>query len=442
MNNVPAPGASYPKTTNPSDDAAVAPHSRSEPVVDGSVPVVNSSNQPNAPLLASMEAAVHDQSADHPELGPEGIKYASSKPVESDAKWQVFSSKVVDGTLALEDRFDAEEISTLCKWLKSSPPELLTLNLKTIFQDLDADVAQLAEALKDNKVLTTLRFNRCNVGAIGLAALADGLAVNKTLTTLELVYSSIGGENMAILAEGLKVNKTLATLNVFYCWIGDPGAAALAEVAMIHPALTSLSLGCNNIGDAGAAALAAALKAGSNLASLSLESNGIGATGAVALADALETNKRLTTLDLGSNPIRSQSAAGTTALMKALTINVTLTTLDVSATGLTETDLAGFEEALKVNTTLTTVNTASGRYGSYESPMPGITALLNRNQQLSSLVMQAGIALDIASALQFPPEVMLMIAGELPLVPVAQRAKALETLLELNAVVKAPPKAD
>ncbi|MBP9693323.1 MAG: hypothetical protein KBE16_01255, partial [Alphaproteobacteria bacterium] len=67
----------------------------------------------------------------------------------------------------------------------------------------------LADALKENRMLTTLSLGDNQIGDVGARALAEALKVNGTLTDLNLWSNQIGGVGARALAEALKVNGTL-----------------------------------------------------------------------------------------------------------------------------------------------------------------------------------------------------------------------------------------
>lgn len=427
MNNIPTSGANHPHNNDVSSSAAATSQFRSALVTQAvglgsNIPAMNSTDERTTSLLTLTEARdTAAQRADYPELGQEGVKYSSSPLAQIRPAWQAFSSKVVDGVLKLDGKLGAEETHDLAEWLKSSPPEVLTLWLKTNFSNQGADLVQLAEALK----------------------------VNTTLTSLYIYFNNLGAASAGLLAGALKVNTTLTTLDLFLNNIGDAGAAALAAMLKVNRTLTSVSLGCNNIADVGAAALAGALEVNHALSVLSVDSNEIRSAGATALAKALKSNRSLTALHIEGNPICFDGAAGAAELVEALKVNAKLTTLDVSNTGFGAAELAGLRQTLKVNTTLTTLtiknNNSGMKYGymhSADDTTPEITALLQRNQHLSQRLALAGVALDLASGQQYPAEVVALIAAQLPLVPVGQREAALSTLQQLSTSVETPPSAD
>ena len=87
------------------------------------------------------------------------------------------------------------------------------------------DATVVAEILKSNTSVTTVRLNR---------------------------NTAIGDEGAKALAEALKVNATVETLDLQSCGIGDDGAAALAEALGSNTSLTRLELDRNDgIGEQG-----------------------------------------------------------------------------------------------------------------------------------------------------------------------------------------------
>ncbi len=182
----------------------------------------------------------------------------------------------------------------------------------------------LADALKENRMLTSLSLGSSQIGDEGARALAEALKVNRTLTSLDLWDNNIGDEGARALAEILKENETLTSLGLMYNQIGDEGAGALAEALKENRTLTSLDLAGNGIGDAGARALAEVLKGSGTLTSLDFYNNQIGDEGARALAESLKGSGTLISITLGGNQI---GAAGARALADALKENRMLTSL-------------------------------------------------------------------------------------------------------------------
>lgn len=121
----------------------------------------------------------------------------------------------------------------------------------------------LAEAVKFQAKLSTLRIGWCNIDKDGARAMADALRYNGSIGTLDLRANKLGDEGTAALAQSLQV---------------------------VNETLTNLDLGYNEIKDKGAFALAQALKNNSSasLKELSVSNNYITKLGEVALTEASE----------------------------------------------------------------------------------------------------------------------------------------------------------
>ena len=137
----------------------------------------------------------------------------------------------------------------------------------------DIGAAAIAEALKNNTVLTFLNLDTNNIEDSGAAAISEALKANTALTWLYLRNNMIGDSGAAAIAEALKTNTALTRLWLQNSTIGDSGAAAIAEALKNNTALTMLHLGSNNIGNSGATAIAEALKSNTALAKLDLDNN-------------------------------------------------------------------------------------------------------------------------------------------------------------------------
>ena len=201
-------------------------------------------------------------------------------------------------------------------------------SVEVLFSGIDDEGAKLlADALQQNRTLTSLNLAGNQIGDEGAKALAEALTQNRTLTSLSLGANNIGAEGVKALADALKQNRTLTNLDLGANNIGAEGAKEMAGALQQNRTLTSLDLGNNEIGDEGAKVLADALKQNRTLTNLNLDYNSIGAEGAKALADALQQNRTLTSLDLDGNEIGDEGAK---ALADALKQNRTLTSLDLN----------------------------------------------------------------------------------------------------------------
>jgi Leucine Rich repeat len=228
-----------------------------------------------------------------------------------------------NGELCLNDN-DVIDINGLAKWLRSSPKDLLVLEVNDI-EISDADAILLADAIKQNTSIIELRLICTGISAAGAKALADALKVNKTLKELYIGANKIGAKGAIRIANALKVNTTLSGLCLAGNNITNSGARRLAEILEFNSTLTRLNLMGNGIDDTGVAALAKALKSNKALTILNIESNPIGSEGVKALADALSCNQTLAALILTVNGEDSDK----TPLIDVLKFNETLTTLKV-----------------------------------------------------------------------------------------------------------------
>jgi hypothetical protein len=139
----------------------------------------------------------------------------------------------------------ADEFERELQRLHTNDPDLKRLDLDGKGCG-DEGAAQMAEALRDNTVLTELRLSRNSIGTKGAAKLAEALHVNTALKLLDLSLNSIGhegDEGTVKLAGALHVNTVLESLDLSDNRIGfwsDEGEAKLAEVMQINTILTML----------------------------------------------------------------------------------------------------------------------------------------------------------------------------------------------------------
>ena len=150
----------------------------------------------------------------------------------------------------------------------------------------EADALALAEALKHNRNLYSLRYRENPLGA----AVVGAIASHPALTDLDVRGTKIGDEGAASLAQLLSSSAVLTGLQLRSASIGESGAVALARSLTHHPALALLDLGNNAVGDAGAVALAEALQTNRVLEKLEIQSPSVTSSGWKALDDAMDIN--------------------------------------------------------------------------------------------------------------------------------------------------------
>ncbi|WP_419214458.1 hypothetical protein [Wolbachia endosymbiont of Rhagoletis cingulata] len=152
---------------------------------------------------------------------------------------------------------------------------------RLVLSKIRVNISKLISFLQENKSITHLSLDTCNIGKEGAEALANSENL-KNLTTLDLSWNLIGKEGAEALANSENL-KNLTTLDLSWNSIGK-GAEALANSENLKN-LTTLNLRGNFIGKEGAEALANSenLK---NLTMLDLRENFIGKEGAEALANS------------------------------------------------------------------------------------------------------------------------------------------------------------
>jgi NLR family CARD domain-containing protein 3 len=141
------------------------------------------------------------------------------------------------------------------------------------------------------------------------------LAVNTTVTELLLNGNNLHHQGCVDIANALIQNRVLTSIELDDCLVGDDGCSAMAAMLGVNSVLTKISLNKNRIGPAGAIALADMMQINVTLEHLGLGQNNIDNEGAAAIAAALRWNAKLERLDLSSNRI---SDVGVMAILKAL----------------------------------------------------------------------------------------------------------------------------
>jgi hypothetical protein len=150
-----------------------------------------------------------------------------------------------------------------------------------------------------------------------------GLNINiiKILTLINLMDTYITDNEVILLANALKQNTTLSTLKFRYVYFTDEGFQALVNALEVNTTLTILDLYNCIITNSRATVLANVLTTNTTLTTLDLGSNNIGDIGARALADALENNRTLTKCNLDGNTFISYEIK--TIIQNKLAINAT-----------------------------------------------------------------------------------------------------------------------
>lgn len=147
----------------------------------------------------------------------------------------------------------------------------------------DARVKAIAEALKVQRGVSTLRLTKSKIGpegmevlitrvlmvksikeldltdssleVAGIQALAEDLRLNDCMKTLTLTNNNLGDQGAEALAEGLEVNRNLKDLFLNQCGIGFPGAEAILRACAVHPRLAAVNLQQNYLKGEGQKAL-------------------------------------------------------------------------------------------------------------------------------------------------------------------------------------------
>jgi Ran GTPase-activating protein (RanGAP) involved in mRNA processing and transport len=264
----------------------------------------------------------------------------------------------------------------------------------------DADVKDIAMALKNNHTLTVLNLHDNEISDAGAKDIALALKDNHTLTELYLCQNKISDASAKDLALALKDNHTLMELNLSHNNISDAGAKEIAIALKDNHTLTLLRLGGNQITDAGAQDIARALKDNHTLTLLDLSRNQISAAGAKDIAIALKDNHTVRELQLADNKI---SDVGAQDIARALKDNHTLTGLDLRKNQISDAGAWDIARALKDNHTFTSLNLQQNQTSVAVGVF--INRILERNTIFRDKQTAALYYCDIASARLNSPEI-------------------------------------
>lgn len=134
-------------------------------------------------------------------------------------------------------------------------------------------------------------------------------------TALDLGKRMLKDDIVHAIVSGLEQNKSVTMLYLDSCEISDTGGEYLARMLQKNTTLTTINLNSNLIYKS-AKSIAESLKQNTNLKTLMLRWNKIGDEGGIAIANSLAINKSLETLHLGYN-LFSENVANT--FLKILT---------------------------------------------------------------------------------------------------------------------------
>ena len=171
-------------------------------------------------------------------------------------------------------------------------------------------VAALARGVANSHSLHQLNLRHVNLHAEAGRVMAEALRSNATLTSLRFANNGLEPANLATAVGGKRQLKTLA---IDYTKLEGETLPEVVALVASSPSLTQLSLlNCNLSAEAGAL-LAEALKMSTahNLLLNTLDARGNQFDSAVgfAIADALHGNFRLTQLQVASNPMGQEAFA-------------------------------------------------------------------------------------------------------------------------------------
>ena len=167
-------------------------------------------------------------------------------------------------------------------------------------------VSRLYGALCRNGALKTLLLDNNPVGPAVYPELHSFLVENRSLTTLSLNYCDLRSDGVAAFSEGLSKNHSLQTLNLSWNALEDAGSVSLATGLARNDSLKSLDLSSNRIHDKGGFALCEAMKTNRTLEMLQLQDNNIHDTAGQLFAEITRGNRTLVRLGLRYNPINQK----------------------------------------------------------------------------------------------------------------------------------------
>ena len=254
--------------------------------------------------------------------------------------------------------------------LEKNDPSLVVCNLRCALLHAetssgDMRLARVAEAMRQNTILTELDLRSNMIGPVGAISFRQALSRRcPPLASLDLKENVLGNDGAASIAALIVRCHSLTYLNLSANHIGDFGAADIAP-SVRYTSIKKLVLNGNRIGDKGAASLATALSR-HGIVELGLGANLIANAGAGALAEMIVSNSTLSSVDLHGNRIEN---GGAEALALALK-DASLANINLDNNWIKDAGAIHLADVLIANPRFTTLSLAGNRYGS-----PGAQAL-------------------------------------------------------------------
>ena len=231
-----------------------------------------------------------------------------------DSALKILCSGLADSNVSVVDLsandISAEGAKYLASLLRKKNCALIELNLG--YNRLNSEgIQHLAKALETNTSLKTLHVERNNLDNQASKAIGAILSQNKSLLRLNASRALFDkSEGYDQIANGLRANTTLQSIRLHRCKLGPDGARAIAAALKTNEksSVVDIDVHFNKIGVLGAQEIGSMLAVNGKIKKLNLQYNNIGVEGASHIAKGLETNKTLNSLDISYNTIKDDGA--------------------------------------------------------------------------------------------------------------------------------------
>jgi len=183
--------------------------------------------------------------------------------------------------------------------------------------------AAIAKGVSKSSTLRRLMLRHNDIGSAGAAQLATVLAgdaatlIPSPLELLDLSENGVAANGLYTIANVLRTNVTLRTLRVGGNKIGSESAAYLAEALSSNISLTHLGLDCNEIDDEGLSALMGHLRGNTALTHVDLQQNRVSDEGVQYAKQQARAGQYPRTIDLRGSLMSSTSGLLFTAFVGA-----------------------------------------------------------------------------------------------------------------------------
>jgi Ran GTPase-activating protein (RanGAP) involved in mRNA processing and transport len=183
----------------------------------------------------------------------------------------------------------------------------------------------IANGLKYNQSIHTLRINWAKINEDSLINIADIIVHNTNIIKLELLDNQLSANSIDRIAEALAKNTTLEYLDLSFNNIGTNGAIAIANSLVENNRLKTFILRGIQCRPEFGTVLGNILKSNTTLIKLNLFNNMLGSIGIIDLMEGLIQNTTLKSLNIDYNKVNNDAEE---RIVRAIILNKSLRNIE------------------------------------------------------------------------------------------------------------------